>query len=1166
MLTSGQTGALRQLKRIASVEGSALRVDHVDKPSTANNWLKVDVSLDCTHYESREDGLSLHARESVRLWIHPDFPNEVPIVRTAHTRFLGFPHVQWGRQLCLYQSTETQWRPSQGMIGLITQLNDWFKKAAVNELDAAEGPVHPPVAYPSSDTSFCMQSNTPGRDRWPWFGAAELDWRKDNLYDVIDWKDIVDLPVDAMFAPAILLDFELPFEYPGTVFDLLRVMNAHGVETSRVLVHLMIAAQRASDDDALYVVIGAPSRGTAGDPDHRLQHLQVWEIEYVDVLKLKGVAIACDVMERYADEPTPEGVQALIDSVFENLVQWQKESRVRWCPVLENRPEVVTRRDADTPMDWFRNKTIALWGCGALGGQIAEQLVRAGVGELRLYDNDRVTPGVLVRQNFTDSDVNDDKPIALKRRLDAISPGIVVTAHPENITRTTLNSPECFDGLDAVIDATASLRVRSKLELVLKTANRRVPIVAMMVSGQARLGALVVTSEQFSGGPLDAFRRLGLAAMNRSWLSDCVDAFWGEREREPTRQPEPGCSDPTFVGSHADIGALASRMINRAATALQCGGRNAIGVLLRGETAKQPNAEFEFEPDIVVHGDSIEFRLTSNAWRDTQGWIRAGARLRSPEDETGGLMFGQFDELLGVAWISNVSGPPQDSEFSPEMFLCGTDGTDVLCKAYDKRSLGTTRYIGTWHSHPVSAATPSETDYLGIGAIFAMNPGDGAHQLMMIVGEASRAEPEIGLYAFEKQSMEHIGEGAEVHVSTDGGRVAAPELGTQKADIGLALSGGGSRAVAFHLGTLRALEDLGLLDQIGVLSGVSGGSLLTGLLGYSEDDFAVIDARIMSFLKRGLVWSTIAKLLHPKRLFQVVAAVFIVSLPTLILKFIVSFVRLSVAILPGNAKINAALSKVRWPIPRWYSRTHVMRDAVADLVGRQSCNAPTRQGKAVVFNACELRTTTAFRMSNKKYGSWRFGWSPASNLGVADAVTASAAFPPLLPPFDWKCDFSKDGRERTARVIITDGGVFENIGVSVMEPGRDPNISAISHPTRVIIASDASAGQYSGNDLPANWAARMAQSFNSVMRKVNDATKRRLHKQAEQGEIDGFVYVNLGQIDAQVPIKAPGWINREDVIDYPTNFSAMSAANMTALSCRGESITRSLISMYLLSD
>ena len=44
--------------------------------------------------------------------------------------------------------------------------------------------------------------------------------------------------------------------------------------------------------------------------------------------------------------------------------------------------------------------------------------------------------------------------------------------------------------------------------------------------------------------------------------------------------------------------------------------------------------------------------------------------------------------------------------------------------------------------------------------------------------------------------------------------------------IGLALSGGGSRAIAFHLGCLRALNRLGLLERVAVLSTVSGGSVI----------------------------------------------------------------------------------------------------------------------------------------------------------------------------------------------------------------------------------------------------------------------------------------------------------------------------------------------------
>jgi NTE family protein len=243
-----------------------------------------------------------------------------------------------------------------------------------------------------------------------------------------------------------------------------------------------------------------------------------------------------------------------------------------------------------------------------------------------------------------------------------------------------------------------------------------------------------------------------------------------------------------------------------------------------------------------------------------------------------------------------------------------------------------------------------------------------------------------------------------------------------------------------------------------------------------------------------------------------------------------------------------------------------MRDAISDLVGNDMCDAPTRQNKAIVFNACELRTTTAFRMSNQKFGSWRFGWSDASNIGVADAVTASAAFPPLLPPFDWTREFTKKDLTSRQRVLITDGGVFENMGVSVMEPGRDSSISAISHLVPIIIASDASAGQLSGGDLPASWASRMSQAFNAVMRKVNDATKQRLHAQAAYGEIGRFVYANFGQIDQQVPIKSPGWIDRKQVVNYPTNFSSMSSENIQGLSGRGESITRALVTMYLLSD
>ena len=44
--------------------------------------------------------------------------------------------------------------------------------------------------------------------------------------------------------------------------------------------------------------------------------------------------------------------------------------------------------------------------------------------------------------------------------------------------------------------------------------------------------------------------------------------------------------------------------------------------------------------------------------------------------------------------------------------------------------------------------------------------------------------------------------------------------------IGLALSGGGFRASLYHLGTIRCLEELGMMQRVEVMSTVSGGSIL----------------------------------------------------------------------------------------------------------------------------------------------------------------------------------------------------------------------------------------------------------------------------------------------------------------------------------------------------
>src|ERR1700680_1691406 len=56
--------------------------------------------------------------------------------------------------------------------------------------------------------------------------------------------------------------------------------------------------------------------------------------------------------------------------------------------------------------------------------------------------------------------------------------------------------------------------------------------------------------------------------------------------------------------------------------------------------------------------------------------------------------------------------------------------------------------------------------------------------------------------------------------------------------LGLALSGGGFRATLFHLGALWRLNELGWLRQLDIITSVSGGSIVNGVLALRWSELA----------------------------------------------------------------------------------------------------------------------------------------------------------------------------------------------------------------------------------------------------------------------------------------------------------------------------------------
>ncbi len=383
--------------------------------------------------------------------------------------------------------------------------------------------------------------------------------------------------------------------------------------------------------------------------------------------------------------------------------------------------------------------------------------------------------------------------------------------------------------------------------------------------------------------------------------------------------------------------------------------------------------------------------------------------------------------------------------------------------------------------------------------------------------------------------------------------------------IGLALSGGGSRAIAFHLGCLRALNRLGLLDRVVILSTVSGGSVIGACFHqhvYGQGgDFASFEANIRALLARGLAWPMCRKLFSTLGIKVVAAFMMIgcVALGVTLIKTLIKVVRL---ITPRALAVHFERFEVRSPLHRFASRTTLLEAVLNDLLFKGASLGDLPAQPHLVINATELRTGSAFRFGTKESGSWRWGKLHRNDASVAHAVAASAAYPLFLPAFDETLTFEKDGALKTSRVILTDGGIYDNLGLGCLWPDRSPDVSLNVVPVDTIICC--SAGYGLRQEPPSQFLfARMLSVFSAVFDRAQNAAMHRLHEAQRSGQIKKFIFPYLGQQDRQLPNPPADLVRREEAHAYPTDFSAMPSEWIDRLSLRGEQLTLCLARAYI---
>jgi molybdopterin/thiamine biosynthesis adenylyltransferase len=124
--------------------------------------------------------------------------------------------------------------------------------------------------------------------------------------------------------------------------------------------------------------------------------------------------------------------------------------------------------------------TVAIVGCGGLGGWIIEGLARMGVGHLILIDGDTFGENNLNRQALcTEANLGQLKTEAARERIARVNAATEVTVHPVMADEESMR--EMLASADVVVDALDTLPTRLVLQKVVQSLG--IPVVHGAIGG-----------------------------------------------------------------------------------------------------------------------------------------------------------------------------------------------------------------------------------------------------------------------------------------------------------------------------------------------------------------------------------------------------------------------------------------------------------------------------------------------------------------------------------------------------------------------------------------------------------------------------------------------------------------------------------------------------------
>lgn len=275
--------------------------------------------------------------------------------------------------------------------------------------------------------------------------------------------------------------------------------------------------------------------------------------------------------------------------------------------------------------------------------------------------------------------------------------------------------------------------------------------------------------------------------------------------------------------------------------------------------------------------------------------------------------------------------------------------------------------------------------------------------------------------------------------------------------IGLCLSGGGYRAMIYHVGAIIRLNELGFLPRISEIASVSGGSITAGLLALRWQN--------LRFDEHGRATNLDEVFVAPLRRFAGKG----IDLQAIIY-----------GLIPG---FSAADSLVRA-----YDR-HLFQGA---------CLQDITDSPRFTFMATNLQTGSGWRFGKSYAADYRVGMIDKPAIPLARVVAASSAFPPILSPV--RIDLSGESVRPTrgadlhrapfiSTAVLADGGIYDNLGLERV--WKRCRTILVSNAGRTI----AEVGRPSGR-----WIGQMFRTLSLIQQQAEHSRRRILFGMANLGQ------------------------------------------------------------------